>query len=364
MDRKGDSELSSLSKFCCSHQFPDATLTRKTELVIHKIYHNNSKDQKPSGKTLYVESLPHLVVMMKKSSKVGLITLSIPERTSILLFTLNYLGKVVTELKLQKLIFQVQSKAKTPRCYRYFKHYYGPYSRELSLDTSTLMKEGLLEKEAVFGREHPYWIFRITKEGKKFFENQILPNMPSGLVKRMKRVLDEYSAYDHYTLTDIVYKEWSIKNPKKIDSKLQALTSDIQTITNFWEAIYFPECPAITFFLAFLEYSQEALQKVAPIKDPVIKSVLVGVCQELTDILGNIAQVCSKEEACPIEAEENLCRTPNPSVHEIFAFIENYCERNNILPKLTKRQLREFMTEEEYRRLQKIFHTSSIYFSS
>ena len=36
----------------------------------------------------------------------------LPERSAILLFALDRLGEVYTEIKLQKLIFQVQSKAK------------------------------------------------------------------------------------------------------------------------------------------------------------------------------------------------------------------------------------------------------------
>jgi len=288
---------------------------------------------------------------------------SVPERANILLFVLNQLGEVTTELKLQKLVFQVQNKAKAPGGYRYFKHYYGPYSRELNIDTFTLMNGGLLEKKAILGREHPYWVFRITDQGKAYFNQSILPKMTSQLLQRMHDRLDEYSVYNHNALAEIVYKEWKIEDPKRVDSEMQILKGDLQAVMSFWEAVYFPECPAITYFLAFLEYSQEALEK-ASTKDNVIKSVLVRACKELNDILANIAQVCSKKDICPIEAEKGVCQNPDPSLYEIFSFIEDFCERNDILPKLQNRGLNELMTEDEYKRLQKTFKTFNISSSS
>ncbi|MFH0897930.1 MAG: hypothetical protein V1850_07805, partial [Candidatus Bathyarchaeota archaeon] len=80
---------------------------------------------------------------------------SVPERAGILLFLLNSLGEIITELKLQKLVFLIQNEAKAPKGYRYFKHYFGPFSRELIIDTTTLMNESLLDKEEVIGMNHP-----------------------------------------------------------------------------------------------------------------------------------------------------------------------------------------------------------------
>lgn len=277
----------------------------------------------------------------------------IPRRASILLFVLNELGEVITELKLQKLIFQVQNKAKIKGGYQYFEHYYGPYSKELSMDTFTLMKRGLIQKEIVSGSEHPYWVFRITDKGRRYFKDVIQPNFPSNLAHRIRNVLEMYANYDHYKLTEIVYKEWRIKKPEKLASEIEKLMINLQSVKSFWEALYFPECPIIPYFLAFLEYSQDALEKVSQIKDTVIKSVLVKACQELSDVLANVAQVCSREDLCPLDVLKNICQTPDPSVSEIFGFIEDYCYRNNILPKLFDRSLSELMSGEEYQRLQK-----------
>jgi len=279
---------------------------------------------------------------------------SVPERASILLFALNHLPEVVTELKLQKLLFQVQSEAKIPGGYRYFKHHYGPYSRELSLDAFTLSKQGLIDRRRVFGHQYPYWIFKITDEGSAYFNKSILPNIDSSSSQRMLGVLEKYSNYRHYELAELVYKEWMILQPEELRSRAQILTMDIQTVSNFWQSIYFPECPAITYFLAFLEYSQDALSKVSSAPDTVKMSVLISACRELCDTLEDIGEVCSKEEQCPLEAEKNLCQTPDPSIYETFDFIEDFCERNGILPKLCDRDLADSLTEEDAKRLQSI----------
>jgi uncharacterized protein YwgA len=282
----------------------------------------------------------------------------IPERSAVLLFVLNRLGEVVTELKLQKLVFQIQNKAKAPRGYRYFKHYYGPYSRELSMDTFTLMKDGLLEKELKFGEnERQYSIFRITEKGKAFFEDNMVNRLSPGLIKRMENVLDEYSVYSYNRLAKIVYQEWKIEKPNRIQTEIVEVQKDLEALTHFWEAAYFPECPAITYFLAYSEYCREALEKVCDNDDVVVRSILVRACQELRDILSGIAEVCSKKDVCPLEAEKGICRNPDPSVFEVFHFIEDFCEQNKLLPKLCNRDLNEMMTEEEYTRLRKALKT-------
>lgn len=282
---------------------------------------------------------------------------TVPERASILLFLLNNVKQVVTELKLQKLIFLIQNEAKVPKGYYYFKHYYGPYSKELNIDTTTLMNEGLLEKREVNGTNHPYWIFKITDRGRGHFKETFLDDRNSKLLDRMQNVVTKYAACNPYELTEMVYKKWDIRSPETVDSKIKYLRKDIQAIMRFWESLYFPECPTITYFLVFLEYSQEALGKVSEIDDVVIKSVLLGACRELNDNLANIAQVCSKKGMCPIEAERGLCQVLNPSISELFSFIEDFCQRNKVLPKLEERDLTELVTEEEYRCLQEAFKT-------
>ena len=308
-----------------------------------------------SVQVFYIRPLKIGLVVMNSSSRAELAKVSVPERAGILLFVLTQLGEVVTELKLQKLVFQVQSLAKIPKGYRYVKHYYGPYSRELRMDTCTLANEDLIQRERVIGREYPYWVFRVTDRGKTYFNQSILPHLPSQSLHRMQDTLGSYSSYNHYQLAEIVYRQWELRDPQNVCLEIQALQEDILAVKSFWETVYFPECPAITYFLAFLEYSQEALSKVSITEDTVVKSVLVRACRELNDNLASIAEVCSKKEVCPLEAERGLCQNPDPSVYEVFDFIEDFCERHGILPKLSQRELTELMTEDEYKRLQNAF---------
>ena len=104
-----------------------------------------------------------------------------------------------------------------------------------------------------------------------------------GLLNRMKNILNEYSVYNHNQLVRIVYQEWKIEKPNKVQEEIFEVKRDIGALIHFWEAAYFPECPAILYFLSYLEYCQEALGRVALVGDVVVKSVLVRACQELRD---------------------------------------------------------------------------------
>jgi len=288
---------------------------------------------------------------------------SVPGRAGILLFVLSELGQVATGLKLQKLVFQVQNRAKIPKGYRYFRHYYGPYSRELDIDTITLAKQGLIKREELHGARYAYLRFEITPLGRAHFEKLLSELTPEG-VERMREVLNEYKGYDHYHLVELVYRQWKIDEPDRLCLETESIARDLEAVGDFWETLYFPDCPAITFFLAFIDYCRDALSKLRLVDDPVVRSVLVSACRELHERLANIAQVCSKQEVCPLEAQEGLCRTPDPSLIEVFDFIEDFCERNGILPRLLNRKLSELVTEDEYKRLQESLKTMAIPISS
>lgn len=289
---------------------------------------------------------------------------SIPERANILFFILSELGHVVTELKLQKLVFQVQNIAKVPRGYRYKRHLYGPYSRELNIDTFTLAKKGLIKREEVRGVQYPYWRFEITPPGEAYFKERALRNLTRERIQRMRKVLNEYKGYSHYQLAEMVYQQWRIRKPEALRREMAELAKNLQGVTSFWESAYFPGCPAITYFLAFAEYLQDALSKALSLTDTVVKSVLLMASKEFHDKLMNIAQVCSKEDVCPLDAQEGLCQSSDPSLYEVFDFIEDLCQRNDVLPKLLSRKRGELVTEDEYVRLQKSLKTLNVSVSS
>lgn len=237
--------------------------------------------------------------------------------------------------------------------YDFYENLYGPYSQELNIDTYTADNKGLIERERVLGVEHAYWMFKVTDIGKEYFGKSVLPQLGEEDIQRMRRALSQYAKLEPHALVEYVYRQYGIKDVQRLNSELQGLIKDLEASTSFWETLYFPECPVITYYLAYLEYSHDALEKVASVSDTVVKSVLVRACRELNDKLENIAEVCSENRACPAKVEPDICQTPNPSVHEIFDFIESFCEQKSILPKMLNRELEELVTGDEYERLQK-----------
>jgi len=280
--------------------------------------------------------------------------LGLPRRADVLLFVLSEApgGYVATELKLQKLVFQVQYEAKVLG-YDFSENLYGPYSQELNLDTFTANNIGLIERDKILGVEHSYWMFKITDLGKRYFTKSVLPQLDEENIERMRRALSQYAKLEPHALAEHVYRQYGIKDAQRLNSELQGLIKDLEGSTSFWETQYFPKCPFITYYLAYLEYSHDALEKVASVTDTVVKSVLVRACRELDDRLERIAEVCSKNGVCPAKAETDICPTPDPSVHEIFDFIQEFCEQKGVLPKMLNRDLKELVTGDEYERLQK-----------
>jgi uncharacterized protein YwgA len=283
----------------------------------------------------------------------------LPERSAILLFALNRLGEIYTEIKLQKLIFQVQNKAKVPNGYGYFKHYYGPYSKELNMDTFILASDGLIQKKLIFGDDRKYWKFEITDKGRSFYKECMISHLSPGLITKMSDVLDKYSVYRPNQLAKLVYQEWKLDTPEKLKAEIPLLRRDIDADMSFWEAMYFSECPNIANFIAYLEYCQEALEKVESNKDSVIQSVLIGACQELRNTLSGIGDTCARKEICQIQVDQGICNTIDTSIFEVFHFIEDFCSQSNLLPKLCDRQPSDLLSEEEYKRLQEMLKTES-----
>lgn len=280
----------------------------------------------------------------------------VPQNAHLLLFVIASLGEVFTELKLQKLLFQIQNEAKIPGGYPYFKHLYGPYSRELHVDTLTLANQGLITHDVVVGNHGPYSKYSITEQGKAYFKEYVLPNLKEKDLTRMRQVLDTYSGYKPLALAELVYKQWRIEDTDALNNASRETLGSLKTVKSFWESLYFPECVVITYYLAFAEYALDAVDRVES-RDAVNRSVLVNACRELSEKLETIAEACSKRGECPADVVTDICNSTAPSVYEIFEFVEDFCDRNNILQKLVERKVEELMTEEEYRRLTKSFQT-------
>ena len=290
-------------------------------------------------------------------SGVHLKTGTIPESSHILLLVLDRMGEINTELKLQKLVFQVQNEAKITGGYPYFKHHYGPYSRELHLDALTLANQEFIKHEVVVGLRYSYSKYNITDRGRTYFRQFVLPGLKQRDITRMSQVLDKYGDYTPHDLAETVYKQWRIKEPEAISHEVSQLLGSLNSVKAFWDSLYLPECFVINYYLAFAEYSLDALSRAASSRDTVVRSVLVHAGKELCDKLETIADACSKRDECPAEVAKDLCNSTDVSIYEIFEFIEDFCSRNKILQRLSERDVADLMTEEEYGRLMKSFQT-------
>jgi len=281
-----------------------------------------------------------------------------PERSWIPLYILNEADKIVTKLKLQKIVFLLQNEAKIPSGYAYYKYLYGPYSRELELDTSTLDNLKLICKKEVIGIHNAYWEFSSTISGRKLFQD-IRPKINKHLLDRMQNVLNKYIKMDHNEITAHVYEKYYLNREREINEKRRVLLSNIDSMIAFYESVYFPECPAIIDILAFSEYCSMATKKMDSFQDPVTQSVIVNACGELIDRLSELGKFCAEERICLAKAEKKLCRYPDPSIHEIFLFIEDYCAKKEILPRLSEIDFSELMSGEDFERLRKAFEEPS-----
>ena len=277
----------------------------------------------------------------------------LPERSWIPLFILNESESIATKLKLQKLVFLIQNKAKIRNGYDYKKYYYGPYSSELDLDTCTLDNNKLIRMELKSGRTYPYWNFHILTQGREM-ATFLLENINKTLIDRVMNCLNEFIVMDHNEITEYVYTKFWLTDKKLLHRNITDSLRTLKSVIACYEGAYFPACPFISDALAFSEYCNHAITKAKNLSDDVEKSVVVNSCNELIFRLLEIGKLCAEEKTCFVEAERKICRTPDPSLFEIFSFIENYCIKKDILPSLHDFGFR-MMSGEDLERLKDAF---------
>lgn len=277
----------------------------------------------------------------------------LPERIWIPLFILNESENITTKLKFQKLVFLIQNKAKIRKGYDYRKYYYGPYSSELDLDTCTLDSKKLIRMEKISGRKYPYWNFWIQDHGREV-ANVLIDNLSKTLVNRVKECVHEFIPMNHNEITEYVYSKFWLTDEKKLNEHIKDSLQTLKGVTACYEGVYFPECPFIVDALAFSEYCNHAITKAKDLADDVQKSIVVNSCNELIFKLLEIGKLCAEEKMCFAKAERKICKNPDPSLFEIFNFIEDYCVKKDILPSLHDFGFR-MMSGEDLERLKDAF---------
>jgi len=270
-----------------------------------------------------------------------------PERSWLPLFTLKaHGGRLVTSLKLQKLVFLIQTEGRIQERYRFVKKYYGPYSEELDVDMTLLQAmEMVTITTRVSNWGNPYNIYELTSKGQKTTED-IKPSIQQQEIAHLEEIVGKYKPMNHDAITSYVYEKY-VMDPSQFQGNLTHARENVWSLRETWSILYSPDCYASMTYLAMLDYVSLGLKKIETVQDPVIKSVWLSTVLELT------ARLISATEAC---APEGKCSHANPSseILELINYLDEYSQRNSIIPSLGELDLAETMSKEEAERLGEI----------
>jgi uncharacterized protein YwgA len=270
----------------------------------------------------------------------------IPERGWIPLYTLYKVGKVPAATKLQKLIFLIQTEGKLDG-YRFFKHYYGPYSEELDVDVKSFSQSlDLIDVQVVEGSKYPYYIYSPTQKGIKTIQ-EIIKKTPTEELKKADKIIDKYRNKNYRELMEYVYKKYVIPE-QTFETIYPSISDDLISLNNVWEKWYKDDCPASLLILSIVEYNSKALEKLKNVKDAVIRGVCTSAISELTAKIVDLTSNCQTSKDCPFTFKTLLTE-----ISDHVNFLDTYCSKNNILPDILDIDFSDFMNEEELTRLEK-----------
>jgi uncharacterized protein YwgA len=273
--------------------------------------------------------------------------MDLPERLWVPLLALKaHGGRLVASLKLQKLVFLIQTEGRIQERYRFVKKYYGPYSEELGVDMTLLQAmEMVTVTTRVSNWGNPYSIYELTPKGQRTIED-IRPSIEPQETTRLEEIVGKYKPMNHDVITSYVYERY-VMDPGQFQGNLKHARENVWSLRETWSILYSPDCYASMTYLAMLDYVSLGLKKIETVQDPVIKSVWLSTVLELT------ARLISATEAC---APEGKCSHANPSseILELINYLNEYSQRNSIVPSLGELDLAETMSKEEADRLQEI----------
>ena len=276
----------------------------------------------------------------------------IPKRTWILLYLLYKLGRIPTAIKLQKLVFLLQTEGRVGD-YRFFEHHYGPYSRELDMDTISLSKSlKLMRTEIIEGANYPYFLYSITHEGRKFVDNIVKKKVDKAILERALNIIKKYGSKTHWEVQEYVYKNYVISE-ETFEELYPHLKDDLISLGIVWKERYADDCPASFFILAIVEYATKVLAKVKQKDDAVLRGVCTASISELTAKLVDLTSTCQTTEKCPFSLKGLISE-----VSDYINFIDHYCSQHDILENILDVDFSDFLNEEELQRLEKVFKTT------
>jgi len=274
---------------------------------------------------------------------------NIPKRAWVTLYLLHKLGRIPTAIKLQKLVFLLQTEGRVGD-YRFFKRHYGPYSRELDMDTMSLSKSlKLMRTEIVEGMNYPYYLYSITPEGRKFVENVVKKKIDKEILERASSIIKKYGSMNHWELQEYVYRNYVISE-ESFKKLYPHLKDDLVSMNILWKERYADDCPASFFILAIVDYATKVLAKVKQKDDAVLRGVCIASVSELTAKLVDLTSTCQTTEKCPFSLKGLISK-----VSDYINFIDHYCSQHDILENILDVDFSDFLNEEELQRLEKVF---------
>jgi uncharacterized protein YwgA len=270
----------------------------------------------------------------------------IPERGWIPLYTLRKVGKIASAIKLQKLIFLIQTEGKIDG-YRFFKHYYGPYSEELEVDIRSFSQSlDLVDVQVVEGNKYPYYVYSPTRKGIETIQ-EIIEKIPLEDLKRADKIINKYMNKNYKELTEYVYKNYVIPE-QTFETICPSLSDNLISLENVWEKWYKDDCPASLLILAVVEYCSKALEKLKTVQESVVRGVCISSISELTAKIVDLTSNYQTSESCPFSFKSLLTE-----ISDYINFLDSYCSKNNILPDIMDIDFSDFMNEDELQRLEK-----------
>jgi len=104
-------------------------------------------------------------------------------------------------VRLQKVVYILKEGLAVPFATKFNRKKYGPFSEDLMDIIAKLKFEGFIEEERVGAQ----YVYKITKDGKRFYEENVVNKLDPRIIKRIDSVADELMKTRVGYLTGLAY---------------------------------------------------------------------------------------------------------------------------------------------------------------
>lgn len=262
------------------------------------------------------------------------------------LYILSRSGAIYTKVKFQKLVFLVQFAARLD-LYDFKKHYYGPYSHVLNLET--MYSPDLITPHinpSTSSSTGSYYSFEITPLGAKQLA-KVLERIDAQTVKRIDAALDRYGNLSPHTLLDEVYKEFAVRKEDSIKME-ERVRADCRETVSVLNDLFERYQNRQSLFLAATLQSVDKILSTMKTDDTVHRGVVFKLADEIVHkcqgVAGDLNQVPDSEAIRPSFIE----------IAELEDYLIDYCVSKKLNSAAMVPSLEGLLTEGDARRLQRV----------